>query len=123
MHRHIQGTSGRMIRVLLAAVLLLNAAAPAVAAANATPFDAGQAQHAGHDMSDMAMDGGLSGHPATDCCDDGSMDCQCGCVVQQPGPLQFAAAARVYAGAPAPAAPGTSRRTSNQLTTPFRPPA
>lgn len=115
-----------MIRALLAAILLLNASTPAMPAANAAPADAGPSQHAGHDManmSDMSVDDIPAGQPAPDCCDDGSMDCQCGCFVQQPSAMQFALAIRSNYGAPEPAAVVVSRYISNTFNTPFRPPA
>jgi len=125
-HRHIQGTSGRMIRALLAAVLLLNAGTPAMPAANATPAAAGQSHHAGHDMSDMpdmVMDVDSAGQPATDCCDDGSMNCPCGCVVSQPGAPHFIATIRAHEAAPESAIVLISRRASSPIASPFRPPA
>jgi hypothetical protein len=115
-----------MIRALLAAVLLLNGAMPAMPVANATPADAGQSQHAGHDMSnmsDMSMDDDPAGQPATDCCDDGSMDCQCGCFVHQPGAPHFVATIRAREGVPVRSVAAISSHISNPIATPFRPPA
>jgi hypothetical protein len=115
-----------MIRALLAAILLMNAATPAMPTANAAPADAGPSQHAGHDManmSDMSMDDVPAGQPASDCCDDGSLDCQCGCFVQQPGAMQFVPATRSNCGAPEPAVVVVSRYISYPFNTPFRPPA
>jgi hypothetical protein len=109
-----------MIRALLAAILLLNAGAPSAAAADTAPVDAGQSQHAGHDMP---MDGDPSGHPATDCCNDGSMDCPCGCLVPQPGAPHFVTTIRTRDVAAEPAVVVILRHPAEPVTSPFRPPA
>jgi hypothetical protein len=115
----------RTISVLLALALMLNgAAAPAAMVADETPADAAQSQHLGHEgMTDMVMGDDPAGQPTTDCCQDGNMNCQCGCVGQQAGALQIVVSARAHAAGPAIAALAISRHTSNSFTTPFRPPA
>jgi hypothetical protein len=112
-----------MIRVLLATVLLLNGGLPAMPIANASPTDGTQPQHYGHDMSDMAMAGDSAGQPATDCCADGSMNCHCGCVAQQPGVPNFLVTIQAREGAPERAVASISSHISNSITNPFRPPA
>jgi len=115
-----------MIRALFAAALLLNGGVPAMPVANALPVDAGQSQHDGHNMSDMldmAMGSDSAGKPSTDCCDDGSMDCQCGCVVSQPGAPYFFTATQVRDGTPELGVVVVSSHISSSITTPFRPPA
>lgn len=119
----MQVTPGRVIRALFATALLLNGGAPAMPVANGTPIDATQSQHHGHGMTDVELDGEPAGQPPTDCCDDGSMDCQCGCIVSQPGASHLVEAIRAGDGAPEPAVAVVSRHPSNPITTPFRPPA
>ncbi len=114
---------GRMMRALLVTALVLNSAAPWVPIAGAAPIDTAQSQHHGHDMPDMAMDDAPGGQPATDCCDDGSMDCRCGCIVSQPGAPHFITLILTGGGAPEPAVVVSSRHIPKRITTPFRPPA
>lgn len=117
--------SRRTIHVLVALTLLFNgAAAPSAMVADAAPADAAQSQHLGHEgMADMAMGDNPASQPTTDCCENGNMNCHCGCIGQQPGVLRAVVSARAHAAAPAPAALAISRHTSNSFTTPFRPPA
>jgi hypothetical protein len=91
-----------------------------MAPANAAPADAGQAQHAGHDMSGMAD---MPQHPASDCCDERSMDCPCGCIVSQPGVAHLVATGQAHAGALESTVVASSHHPSNPATSPFRPPA
>lgn len=118
-----------MIRALLATFLLLNGGLPAMPIANASPTDGTLPQHYGHDMSDMsdmsdmAMAGDSAGQPATDCCDDGSMNCHCGCVAQQPGAPNFAVTIGARESGSARAVTAISRVVSGSIATPFRPPA
>lgn len=123
---HVRAKFGRIARALFAAALLLNGGAPLMPAASAAPVDGDLSQHLGHDMADMpgmAMAGDSDGQSPADCCDDGSMNCHCGCVAQQPGAPNFVVTIRTGEGAPERVVTSISSHISSPLTTPFRPPA
>lgn len=123
--RHNLQWSRRLPRTLAVLFLALQAAAmPLAGLTCAMSMDTAQSSHQGHDgMSHPVTAGDEAGLPCGGCCENGSLDCQCGCLIHSPPPLSNEATVRDCVDAPAPAAVGVSRHVSGPAATPFRPPA
>ncbi|MDP9198772.1 MAG: hypothetical protein M3O07_06105 [Pseudomonadota bacterium] len=105
----------RMLKLALALMLTLNGSGWS-AASGASPADAGPPAH--HEQADMMHMAG-----AGDCCDEETMDCECGCMVPQLAGFGVPAAVRGFATLAAPAHCQRAQHPLSSWTTPFRPPA
>jgi hypothetical protein len=106
----------RMLKLVLALLLTLNGTGWS-AASGAAPADPGPPAHHEHaGMRHMTGDAGA-------CCDEETMDCECGCMVPQLAVFGVPAADRGFAILAAPAHYPRAHHPLSPWTTPFRPPA
>jgi hypothetical protein len=112
-----------MMQLVLTLTLTLNGAGWS-AAGGAALADAGPPAHQAH-AGMLHMDGHDGSFPsgAGDCCDEETMDCECGCIVPHPAGCGVAAAVRGNATPLPPADYPRAHHPLNLRTPPFRPPA
>lgn len=105
-----------MIKLLLPLMLILNGAGWSAASGAAPAADPGPPAHPEHaGMMHMA--------DAGDCCEEETMDCECGCMVPQLAGFGVPAAVRGFATLAAPAHCQRAHHPLSPWATPFRPPA